>query len=169
MNSVLVSAFGLIRLTGILPAGSSGNAAVINGRPLRLAMNNAMGCGGDTAHGRLNLAVRILPVRSPSPGVKARCSAKTRNFGKYTTLINAFAKSPTSVNALAGNGIGYPCRERMVWKPNQLIVSRLQMLSREGMSIQTRLTGQPPQCNATGSSNCSPRRAAAHYVQRVES
>src|SRR5271166_1755876 len=67
---------------------------------------------------------------------------QNQKFGKYTTLINASAKSPTSVNALAGNGVVHPVPERMVGKPNPLIVGRLQMLSREEMSIQIRLTGQ---------------------------
>src|SRR5271166_2994071 len=72
---------------------------------------------------------------------------QNQKFGESTTLINASAKSPTSVNALAGNGVDHPVPERMVWKPNPLIVGRLQMLSREEMSIQTRLTGQePPNC-----------------------
>jgi hypothetical protein len=69
---------------------------------------------------------------------------QNQKCGEYTTLINASAKSPTSVNALAGNGVGHPVPERMVWKPNPLIVGMLQMLSREEMSIQTRLTGQFP-------------------------
>jgi hypothetical protein len=29
---------------------------------------------------------------------------QNQKFGKYTTLVNVSAKSPTSVNALAGNG-----------------------------------------------------------------
>jgi hypothetical protein len=62
----------------------------------------------------------------------------------HTTLINASAKSPTSVNALAGNGVGHPVPERMVWKSNPLIVGSYKMLSREEMSIQTRLTGHVP-------------------------
>ena len=62
----------------------------------------------------------------------------------HRTLINASAKSPTSVNALAGNGVGHPVPERMVWKSNPLIVGSYKMLSREEMSIQTRLTGHVP-------------------------
>src|SRR5271166_6592863 len=72
---------------------------------------------------------------------------QNQKFGKYTTLINASAKSPTSVNALPGNGVGHPVPERMVGKPKPLIVGRLQMLSREEMSIQTRLTGHEPPRN----------------------
>jgi|SRR5271166_3785553 len=67
---------------------------------------------------------------------------QNQKFGKYTTLVNASAKSPTSVNALAGNGVGHSVPERMVGNPKALIAGRLQMLSREEMSIQIRLTGQ---------------------------
>jgi hypothetical protein len=43
-------------------------------------------------------------------------------LSKYTILVNASAKSPTSVNALAGNGVGHPVPERMVGKPKSLFV-----------------------------------------------
>jgi hypothetical protein len=71
-------------------------------------------------------------------------STQFEMLSKYTILVNASAKSPTSVNALAGNGVGHPVPERMVWKSNPLIVGSYKMLSREEMSIQTRLTGHVP-------------------------
>jgi hypothetical protein len=67
-----------------------------------------------------------------------------QKFSKYTTSVNASAKSTTSVNGLAANGVGRPVQERMVMKSKHLIERKLQMLGREGMSIQITLTGQWP-------------------------
>src|SRR5208337_4176245 len=71
----------------------------------------------------------------------ARSESFSRREGAVLGQNQKFGKYTTSVNALAGNGVGHSVPERMVWNPKPLIAGRLQMLSREEMSIQIRLTG----------------------------
>lgn len=80
---------------------------------------------------------RAAPQPSPPSPAYARVATRRRGQSPATHCPRA-----TLVNALAGNGVGHPVLERMVWKPKPLIEGRLQMLSREEMSIQIRLTGQ---------------------------
>jgi hypothetical protein len=68
-----------------------------------------MAFGGDAA--RLNLAVRILPGSESLTGREGAVLGQNQKFGEYTTLVNISAKSPTLVNALAGNGISYHVSE----------------------------------------------------------